>query len=913
MSFKDGPHIIEARRLQLRARDRDQPCVILWSMASEPLSKPLHTTDSPPPDGLENGQRFLAEIFSRARWLDAIRPATRVSTQAVEWVGQGDAICAHSCSGGHGVSGMPAGVAAMLRRRIADLHARGGEKPVIITASGADAMAGVPARPFERWSDDDPSALIALYLQVLGSLSVVTGAHPWALADFKTSQSIMRVGSLTGVLTRDRRRKPLAHPLREKRAEGPVSIGRRQLLQAGGGAVLAAALSAGAAVEGEEPTGAKGGVAPPALGTCYYPEQWPQEWWAADAAEMARRGIRYVRIAEFAWALMEPEPGRLDWAWLDRAIETLGAAGLRVVLGTPTAAPPKWLVDRHPEILPVAENGQVRGFGSRRHYTLASPVYWRESRRIVAAQVERYGRHPHVAGWQIDNELGCHDTVESFGPVDLAAFKDWLRERYGSIEALNTAWGNSFWSMRLGSFDEVVLPARAVTETSPTARLDFRRFSSEQLIAYAQMQAKIIRAGSPGRFVTTNAMAFFGDFDHFALGRVVDFVSWDSYPLGHTAGFLADDGPALQRYARTGHPDVAAFNHDLIRGTSRAPFWIMEQQPGPVNWARWNGVPEPGMVRLWTWEAFAHGAATVSHFRWRQARFAQEQMHAGLNRPDRAVSPGGLEVQQVHREIEGALPALSATGTAPAALVLDYASVWYARVQPQGADFDVWRLAFAFYSALRRRGLDVDIVAPGARLDAYRLVLVPTMVMPDKAAVDALAAARAVTVFGPRSGSKTPEVHIPANLPPGPLQALLPLKVIQVGSMRPGLAEPVAGEGIQGTVIRWREWLETDLPALASFDDGGKAVVAHGQRLYVAGWPDDALLDGLIGRCARLAGIDTRPLPADLRLRRRGDVVFAINYGAVPRQAPAPAGARFVLGAATVPAHGVAAWRMSPG
>lgn len=676
-------------------------------------------------------------------------------------------------------------------------------------------------------------------------------------------------------------------------------IDRRGLLQAG--SALAAT-----AVYGAPAASAAGGegTSTPALGVCYYPEQWPQEWWAEDAAEMGRRGVRYARIGEFAWARMEPAPGRYDWGWLDTAIQTLGRAGVKVVLGTPTAAPPKWLVDRSPEILPVSENGQVRGFGSRRHCTLSSPVYWQESRRIVSAMVGRYGQHPDVAGWQIDNELGCHGTVLSYGPQDLEAFRQWLRKRYASIEALNTAWGNSFWSMSLSSFEEVVLPVRAVTETSPSARMDFRRFAAEQLVAYAQMQAELIRGGSPGRFVTTNVMAFFTELDHFALGRVVDFLSWDSYPLGHAAEFLADDEAGLRRYARTGHPDIAAFNHDLTRGTSRAPFWIMEQQPGPVNWSPWNGVPEPGMVRLWTWEAFAHGAATVSHFRWREARFGQEQMHAGLNRPDRRPSPGGLEAEQVHRELQP----LPATRTAAVALCFDYPSVWVTKVQPQGADFDVRRLAFAFYAALRRQGLDVDIVPPGADLDAYRLVVVPMLAMPSEASVAALARTRAVVVFGPRCGSKTPDVHIPENLPPGPLQTLLPLKVTQVASMRPGLADTVRGEGLEGAVVRWREWLETDLPALASFPDGEKAIVAHERRIYIAGWPDERLLDALILRGARLAGLECTALPEDLRLRRRGNVVFAFNYGPTPRQAPALAGARFVLGSQSIPGHGLSAW-----
>ena len=253
------------------------------------------------------------------------------------------------------------------------------------------------------------------------------------------------------------------------------------------------------------------------LGVCYYPEHWPEAWWADDAQKMREMGIAYVRIGEFAWSRLEPEPGRLELAWLRRAIDTLGAAGLKVVLGTPTATPPKWLMDRHPEIAPVDIEGRPRGFGSRRHYSFSSPVYAHESARIVEILAREFGTHEAVAGWQTDNEYGCHDTVLSWGEADLKAFRNWLRLRYQTPERLNEAWGNVFWSMEVHSFDEIALPHLTVTEANPAARLDFWRFSSEQVAAYNSRQVDILRKNSPGRFVTHNFMGFSLDFDHFAL------------------------------------------------------------------------------------------------------------------------------------------------------------------------------------------------------------------------------------------------------------------------------------------------------------------------------------------------------------------------------------------------------------
>ena len=649
------------------------------------------------------------------------------------------------------------------------------------------------------------------------------------------------------------------------------------------------------------------------LGVCYYPEHWLEAWWAEDARQMREMGITYVRIAEFAWSRLEPTPGQLDFAWLDRALDVLGGAGLRVVLCTPTATPPKWLIDRHPDILPVDEHGQVRGFGSRRHTTFSSAPWWEESRRIVTLLAERYGEHPAVAGWQIDNEFGCHDTVLSWGEADRRAFQDWLRRRFQTPQQLNEAWGNVFWSMEAASFEEIPLPAGAVTETNPAARLDFQRFASEQVAAYARMQAEILRAHSPGRFVTHNFMGRFTAFDHWQVGAELDFATWDSYPLGFTEQFPCTPEERAA-YTETGLPDIAAFHHDLYRGVGRGRWWVMEQQPGPVNWAPWNPVPKPGMVRLWTWEALAHGAEVVSYFRWRQVPFAQEQMHAGLHRPDRARSPGGEEAAQVGRELAmvGTLPE---TTPAPVALVFDYEAAWITRIEPQGEDFNYVELALRWYEAARRLGLDLDIVAPGAPLGPYRAVLIPCLPYVTPEAFAAFQDCDATLLFGPRSGSKTRHFSIPATLPPGDLQGLLPLRVIQAASLRPGLAHRVAGS-VAGAAERWREWLEPlqgaaiAEPAWFTDEPRHPALAEAGRAFYLAAWPDAELLARtmryVLGGAAKLPLLD---LPPGVRLRWRGDWCFALNRGGTPWRAPVADEARYVLGGPLVPPQGVACWR----
>ncbi|MGF1623392.1 MAG: beta-galactosidase [Alphaproteobacteria bacterium] len=655
------------------------------------------------------------------------------------------------------------------------------------------------------------------------------------------------------------------------------------------------------------------------LGVCYYPEQWPQEMWRDDARQMAEIGIRYVRIAEFAWSRIEPSPGAFDWDWLDDAVAILGSAGLQVVMCTPTATPPKWLVDRHPDILPWDREGRPRRFGSRRHYDFSSPGWQQQTRRICTRIAERYGENPAVAGWQLDNEYGCHDTVLSYSPAAATAFRDWLRARYGTVDALNAAWGGAFWSQDYRRFEEVDPPNLTVTFPNPAHELDYRRFSSDAVVAYNRLQADIVRARSPGRFIAHNFMGFFTEFDHFAVARDLDVVAWDSYPLGFTDQRMGLPAEERARFARCGHPDVPAFNHDLYRGIAHAArgeaarWWVMEQQPGPVNWASHNPAPAEGMVRLWSWEAFAHGGETVSYFRWRQAAFAQEQMHAGLNRPDYTPDRASREAAQVARERPDL--DLPAPDRGDAALVFDYEAAWVLQIQPQGRSMRYQDLVFAFYSALRRLGLDIDVVPAGHALDGYRLVVVPTLPIVTDAALAAFQAAAGAVVFGPRSGSKTQSFQHPSHLAPGPLQAMLPVKVVQVESLTDGLTDTLVWRNQAYPVTRWRETLESAHPAAGRYaDNDGAAIVAAslagGNKAHYLGfWPDDRFLDDYLGELCREQGFATRPLGESLRTRRLGDLRFLFNYGTAPVEAPAPDHAQFVLGDRHLPGPGMAAWK----
>ena len=611
------------------------------------------------------------------------------------------------------------------------------------------------------------------------------------------------------------------------------------------------------------------------LGCCYYPEHWPEALWAEDARRMAAMGLSLVRIGEFAWSRIEPEPGHYDWAWLDRAIDTLAAAGLKIILGTPTATPPKWLVDRMPDMVAIDQQGRPRGFGSRRHYCFSHQGYRAQSRRITAAMAERYGQHPAIVMWQTDNEYGCHDTVLSFSEAAAAAFRDWLAARYGTPQALNDAWGNVFWSMEYRSFAEVDPPHLTVTEANPAHWLDYRRFASDQVASFNREQVAIIRQHSPGRDITHNFMGFFTEFDHHNVGRDIDVATWDSYPLGFLEQFWFSSAEKAA-YLRQGHPDIAAFHHDLYRGCSQGRWGVMEQQPGPVNWARFNPAPLPGMVMLWTLEACAHGAEFTSYFRWRQAPFAQEQMHAGLLRPDSTEAEAAPEARAAAEVLAAIGP--QTTRQAPVALVFAYEAAWVFGIQPQGQSMRYLELVFEAYSALRARGLDVDIVAPQAALAGYRMVVVPSLPIVPEGFAEKLAGFAGPVLLGPRSGSKTASFAIPDGLAPGDLRALTGVTVTRVESLRDGVAESAEGFA----VTRWREDVVSALaPELA--DAAGRAVVSYKDGVrYCAIWPDRALLRLLVERMAQEAGLALLDLPEGIRVRRTAGHVFTFNYAAAP-------------------------------
>ena len=521
-----------------------------------------------------------------------------------------------------------------------------------------------------------------------------------------------------------------------------------------------------------------------------------------------------------------------------------------------------------------------------------------------------FGEHPGVKAWQTDNEYGCHDTVESYSNAARSEFRRWCRDTYGEIDTLNTAWGNVFWSMELASFEDIELPNLTVTEANPSHLMDFQRFSSDQVVAFNRRQVEIIRRHSPGRAILHNFMGAFTAFDHYAVGQDLDAAAWDNYPLGFLERSSRDEA-FKTRQMRVGDPDFQAFHHDLYRACGRGRWWVMEQQPGAVNWAPWNPTPAPGAVRLWTHEAFAAGAEVVSYFRWRQAPFAQEQTHEGLLLPNSEPNAAYHVAAEVARELS-TLPSGMRTERAAVAIIFDYESAWAWNIQPQGQGFSYFELVFAFYRGLRRLGISLDIVEPSPEaVENRKLIVAPGLFTASSELTTALARSGASLLLGPRSGSKTRDFQIPPNLPPGAFRALIDIMTRRVESLRPGAT--IAVEGGAGYLEGWREFLTLGERARAQLHlvDGEVVLAREGCNYYLAGRPDDLLLETVLRRVLACAKVDVLDLPRDIRVRDNGATRFVFNHGDASVDISSITGdAPLYMGTRSLPPCGVAAFAL---
>lgn len=456
------------------------------------------------------------------------------------------------------------------------------------------------------------------------------------------------------------------------------------------------------------------------IGTDYYPEQWEEERWEMDAQMMQEAGIEVIRIAEFAWSLMEPSEGCYDFSLFDKVIELFSKYKIRVVLGTPTATPPKWLVDTYPSVLQEDKQGHARVFGSRRHYCFNSEIYREKAANIVRKMAEHYATNPNVEAWQIDNEFGCQNTTYCYCDDCAVAFRKWLQKKYTTIDELNETWGTVFWSQIYRSFEEIIPPRASTCEDScedtkgqnPSLMLDYKRFSSDSIVEFQQKQIDIIKEYTNVP-VTTNFMGYFSEIDYYKLAENLDFVSWDNYPD--------------TQWGRA-YPVNGAFGHTMMRSFKKASIWVMEQQSGPCGWGKMGGNPEPGKLRLWTWQAIANGADTVVYFRWRAALCGTEQYWYGILNQDGRKNRRYEEIARTAREFKKFTNEYPQIEFKPkTAIIQSYDSIWSHEIHPHVDGFSANGMQMDIYDVLFHKGIGTTFVSPKEELKQYRVVFAPAL------------------------------------------------------------------------------------------------------------------------------------------------------------------------------------------
>ena len=447
------------------------------------------------------------------------------------------------------------------------------------------------------------------------------------------------------------------------------------------------------------------------FGVCYYPEQWPESYWEEDARRMEECGINTVRLGEFGWALMEPREGHYDFSLFDRAIETLGRHGIKTIFGTPTAAPPKWLTHKYPEVLDVFETGRPANDQSRRQYCYNSPVYRQFSRKIVEALALHYRNNTNIIGWQIDNEMN-NENPECFSESCRAAFRTWLRQKYGTLDELNARWGTVIWSQIYSDWAQIDLPFPTPAFHNPELMLDYKRFISASATDYLNDQVEILRRYRPNDFLTHNGA--FKNINYYNFSRALDLHAFDNYPT-------FEESP---RY-----PTGAALT--MVRGFN-GRMMIMEQLTGPAGQTYLLRTPQPGEARLWAMQAIAHGADGLLHFRWRSAmRGAEEYWYGVLDHDNvprarfQEFKQEGLELQKIGPQIVGSKVVSNI------AVIKDFETEWVFDYQFLTKEVNVGAVYNALFQAASEQRYNIDFVGPNTDLSGYKLVFAPQMALMD--------------------------------------------------------------------------------------------------------------------------------------------------------------------------------------
>ncbi len=662
------------------------------------------------------------------------------------------------------------------------------------------------------------------------------------------------------------------------------------------------------------------------VGVYYYPEAWPESQWERDIANISKLGFEYIHLAEFSWAFLEPIEGHYDFAWLDHAIELAQKHHLKVVLCTPTATPPAWLAREHPEILMIRSDGTRMDHGSREQADWSSPVYLRYVEDIVNRLGERYGANPTVWGWQLDNELSHYGAGMSYSDAAEDKFRAWTREKYGTIDKLNTDWGNSFWSQMYNSFDQVRMPNAhdLVANPNPHAMLDLHRWFAAETAGYLRFQAAVLRRHTHNQWITTNFMMNYDLVNPALSAHDLDILTFTMYPV---SGGLFQGELGF----RIGDPAAVSFTHDFLRNLGSGVEGPMELQPGQVNWAPVNPWPQPGVIRAWILRTLALGGRIVCTYRYRQALAGDELYHKTIVEPDGVtLAPGGREFVEAMEDIRAIRPLYTASATPPAsylarrtAFLINYDNRWDIDNHKQTLRWDTTGHWFKYYRALKSMLAPVDVITEDKNFASYPFLVAPAYQLLDAdlvARFDRYARDGGTLILTCRTGQKDRRGHIWEARWAAPIYDLAGASIPRYDVLPPGRDGHVE---FHGKSYVWGSWADLVEPragteTLATYTDqfyrGMAAATRHklgkGQVIYIGA---DSLTGDLesdiLHAVYTQAGVKPERLAPNFMVDWRDGFWVATNFTSNEQTVPAPADVKILRGTRVLPPGGAAIWQ----
>jgi beta-galactosidase len=633
------------------------------------------------------------------------------------------------------------------------------------------------------------------------------------------------------------------------------------------------------------------------FGGDWNPEQWPEAVWDEDLRLMREAHVNLVTVGVFSWAQLEPIPDVYEFDWLDRVLEKCLAAGVMVDLATASASPPPWLGHRWPETLPVTEDGVRLTYGARQQYCPSSPIYRERALALTERIASRYADHDAVVMWHVGNEYGAHVSA-CWCDVSAVAFQDWLAKRYNDLDEINRAWSTDFWSQRFSEMAEIIPPRRTPYFPNPTMQLDFRRFSSDEMLALFKAERDVIRRYSPGdKPITTNFMRFFPYADYWAWAEAEDVVSDDWYPD------LADPLSYVE----------GAAGADLMRSLGGGrPWLLMEQAVSAINWRAVNPPKAEGAYRRWSLQQVARGADAVLHFQWRASRGGAEKWHSGMLPHAGPRTRSWNEVVALGTELAALQDVVGARTEADIAIVLDWVSWWALELDSRPSTrLSMVSILRSWYQPLWDRGFSIDFAHPESDLSRYKLVLVPQLYAVSDAGarsvINAVSSGTSIAI-GFFSGAVDERDQVRTGGYPAPWTDLLGLWIEEYRPLLPGERIPLRAVGStglsDGECHDWSEHVHV-VDATVVFEyqggdlDGAPAVtrrdLGSAAAWYVSAGLDQSTLDGLLLEIARAAGVhpilpDAPPSGVEVALRRTDTerFLFLLNHTSHPQTVALP-------------------------